>query len=380
MKILYHHRTQSRDGQAVHIEELIGALRAKGAEIRVVAPPTHGVGTYDGRTWLGVLRKRLPKAFLELLELAYNGVAYLQLRRALAEQRPDILYERANLFLVVGVWLAKRRGLPVLLEVNSPLEQERSKHGGLGLAGLARWTEEYTWRNATAVLAVTQVLADIIASAGVPRDRIHVIPNGINAAMFASAPPKDEAKRMVGFEGRTVLGFIGFVRDWHGLDRVVDMLNLPDFQHCALLIVGDGPARASLEAQARRLGLEARVRFTGVLPHDAVPARLAAFDIALQPGLTPYASPLKLFEYMHMSKAIVAPDQPNIAEVLKHQRDALLFTPGAAEEMREAIVQLVQRQELRERIAAAARATLDSGGYTWARNADRVLAIAAGKQ
>ncbi len=78
----------------------------------------------------------------------------------------------------------------------------------------------------------------------------------------------------------------------------------------------------------RRLGIASRVHFTGIVERDDVAKYVAAFDIALQPAVVAYASPLKLFEYLALGKAIVAPGQPNIREILTHEKNALLFDPA----------------------------------------------------
>ena len=161
MKILYHHRTASKDGQAVHIEEMIEALRSLGHEVRVVAPgATHSKSDMGSQVrWVHRLRARLPKAIYEVLELAYSLVAYRRLALAARDFKPEVIYERYNLFLLAGVMLKRRTGQRLLLEVNAPLAHERSLFGGLGLPWLARWAEGVAWRNADFVLPVTHVLA-----------------------------------------------------------------------------------------------------------------------------------------------------------------------------------------------------------------------------
>ncbi len=231
MKILYHHRTASKDGQAVHIEELITALRALGHEVRVVGPAGSAAGGSmgDDSTWVHKLKATLPKALYELLELAYTLLAYRRLAAVARDYHPDLIYERYNLFLLAGAMLKRTLGIPLLLEVNSPLAEERGRFsGGLGLPWLARWAENRAWRNADYVLPVTRVLAGHIAAAGVPAERIVVIPNGINRDHFAAAPAPDIAKQRLGLAGKLVLGFTGFVRDWHGVDRVIRWMATPD--------------------------------------------------------------------------------------------------------------------------------------------------------
>ena len=358
---------------------MIAALRELGHEVRVVAPPSHGGDAMGAEVgYVQRLRRLLPKALYELLELGYSLVAYRGLLRAAREFRPDVLYERCNLFLLSGLMLKRKLGLPMLLEVNSPLTDERLRFGGLGLPWLARWAENSVWRGADVVLPVTHVLAAAVAAQGVPAQRLVVIPNGINEAHFARAPTPQQAKAVLGCGDALVLGFTGFVRDWHGVDRVLHWMASPAAPgNARLLVVGDGPARADLETLARELGLQDRVAFTGVVPREAVPAHVAAFDIALQPAVTPYASPLKLFEYLALGKAIVAPRLPNIEEVLRDDDNAMLFDPDDRGSFARVLTALSADPALRARLATRARATIEDLGLTWRANALRVTALAA---
>jgi glycosyltransferase involved in cell wall biosynthesis len=383
MRILFHHRTASRDGQAVHIDEMIAALRALGHEVRVVAPrPSENSETGAQASGVQRLRTLLPKVIYELLELAYSVVAYTRLARAASEFKPDAVYERYNLYLLAGVMLRRRTGIPLLLEVNAPLARERAEFGGLGLPKLARWAERVAWRGADFVLPVTRVLAREVESRGVAAARIAVIPNGINVAQFAAAPSAAEAKQSLGWPDALVLGFTGFIREWHRVDRVLHwMASGAAPGNARLLVVGDGPARHGLEVLATELALADRVRFTGVVSREQVPGLVAAFDIALQPAVVPYASPLKLFEYLALGKAIVAPRQPNIEEVLSDEDNALLFDEGDPDSLDRALTRLCTDPALRARIAAGAGATIERQGLTWRRNAERVTAlVAAGAQ
>lgn len=374
MRILYSHRIQSHDGQGVHLEAMVAAFRAAGHEVLVVGPGLYDSGALGGESRVVALARRLLPGFaLELLELAYSVPAWLRLRRAARGFNPDIVYERANLFFLAGAWLARRRGVPLLLEVNAPLAEERARHGRLRLGALARACEGYTWRAADRVLPVTEALATRIVAAGVPRARITVVPNGIHIEDFAA--PADRAAPDAGAPVR--LGFVGFVRDWHGLDRVVRLIAArQDGPPLELVVVGDGPARAGLEQLAAELGIADRVRFSGLAAREEVPGLVARFDIALQPASVDYASPLKVFEYMAAGRPIIAPDQPNIREVLEHDRTALLFAPERPEAFAEALLRLAADPALRRRLGAAAREEILRRDLTWAGNARRVVALA----
>jgi glycosyltransferase involved in cell wall biosynthesis len=317
----------------------------------------------------------LPRFLYELLELAYSLAEYRRGAAAIARQRPDVIYERANLFSLAGVWLKRRHDLKLLVEVNAPLAEERGKFGGLALPSLARWSEEKLWRSADAVLPVTQVLADMVEKAGVKRERIAVIPNGIDLAHLGHCDT-GAVRRALGLEGKLILGFVGFVREWHRVDQVIELLADPATPANAhLLLIGDGPALPELAAQAKRLGVGDRVTMTGVVSRDRIMEHVASFDIALQPHVVAYASPLKLFEYMALGCAIVAPDTANIREILVQGESALLFAPGDGPAFRAALKRLIDDPLLRKRLGASARATIDTRDLTWDANARRVEAI-----
>ncbi|MCL2429103.1 MAG: glycosyltransferase family 4 protein [Alphaproteobacteria bacterium] len=372
MRILYSHRVQSRDGQSVHIEALVSALRAAGHEVRVVGPGFYNPNDLGGESRaIARVRALLPAWLQEAMELAYNVPAYRRLRRASDSFEPDLIYERYNLYFLAGAWLARRRGLPFYLEVNAPIAEERTEHSGLRLRRLARALERRVWFAADRILAVTAVLKDGIAGKGVDPARIAVIPNGIDPASFPGPAQSSEVRDPV------VLGFVGFVRPWHGLDAVIAALAAYEGPPSVrLVIVGDGPARADLEAQADALGMRDRVGFTGIASREEIPGIVTGFDIALQPRVVAYASPLKVFEYMAAGRAIVAPDQPNIREILRHEETALLFDPAAPGALWQAIERLVHDPSLRARLGAAAHGEILRRNYTWPGNAERVGAMA----
>jgi glycosyltransferase involved in cell wall biosynthesis len=378
LRILYSHRIISRDGQGVHLDALVGALRAAGQEVRVVGPAAYErVGPGGESRALLLMRRWLPGFAMELAELAYSALAYVRLARAAAAFQPDVIYERYNLFHLAGALLARRLRIPLIVEVNSPLVHERTRFQRLRLRRLARWCEHFVWRSAARVLPDTKVLAAHVSAAGVPPGRITVVPNAIDPEEFALARPAPAA---AGPKDELVLGFVGFAREWHGLDMVVRAIaGWRDRARLSLLVVGDGPVRADLERLAAALGIAAQVRFTGAVGRDEIGPLVAGFDVALQPAAVPYACPLKVVEYMAAGRAIVAPDQPNLRELLEHGRSALLFDPteqppGAA--MWRAVQRLAADPGLRARLGAAARAEVAARDLTWAGNARRVLDLA----
>lgn len=377
MRIIYHHRTASRDGQSTHIEEMVRALREAGHEVILIGPTVADAARAGARPHgVARLKRVLPRLLYELMELGYSVIAYRRLAAATRAHRPDAIYERYNLFLLAGVWVRARYRVPLILEVNSPNSRERCQYGGLALRRMAAWTERHVWRHADAILPITEVMAELITETGVPRERMVVIPNGIDLRDYEDVPSVDEAKQRLGLGGRFVIGFTGFVREWDQLERIVRWLATRSGHRTPhLLIVGDGPARAGAETCARELGIADRLTFTGVVPRKQVPVMAAAFDIALQTALVPYASPLCLFEYLALGKAIVAPRQPNHQEILCDGVDALLYDPADPNGIEVALDALCDDAELRERLASRAAHVITERQLTWAHHAKRVTAL-----
>ena len=369
LRILYNHRTRARDGQSVHIDELIAAFRAQGHAVQMVGPQR-----IDAMSD-GVERKLLPRPLYELAELGYSLVECWRLLRAGLKQKPDFVYQRANVHMLGAAWAARLLKRPLFLEVNAPLARERGQSRGFAWPALARWSERFLWSRADVLLPVTEVLAADLAAAGIDRGRISVIANGVNPARFGSRNRR-AAKARLGLENRLVLGFVGFVREWHGLEQVIDLLAADgELAGAHLLVVGDGPALPALAARAERIGVADRVFFTGVVAHDDVANLAGAFDIALQPDVTAYASPLKLFEYMALGHAIVAPDTPNMREVLSNGDNAILFASGNYDAFSEKVRQLSRDPALRQKLGDGALRDIAAKDRTWEGNARRIASL-----
>jgi len=370
VNILYHHRTKSRDGQAVHIRELIAALRRQGHAVEEWALSRGEQGEMGSEGGVvGKLLAHLPRVTYELAEHAYGPLVCRRLADAGRRSGAEVLYERHALSNTAGLRAARSLGIPLLLEVNSPLATERSEHETLVLQRWAAAAERLVFQSAQRLLVVTRVLADMLVAQGVPARRLRVIPNGADLSLYPRQParPGDEV----------VVGFTGFFRPWHGIEGLVDGLAdglLPAGSR--LLLVGTGPAQESIAQRAAQRGVAGRVTITGAVAREDIPDLVRSMDICVQPAATPWASPLKLFEYMAAGKAIVAVDQPNLREVLTHGRDALLFPQGDHLALCAAVARLAADRGLREALGSGARESLETRGYTWDHNARRVVEIA----
>ncbi len=323
----------------------------------------------------------LPLPLREGLELGYNAVAYRRLSKAIRELKPDFVYERYAANTFAGLAAARRHGVPFVLEVNSPLALEKARHDGLFFQGLTRAVERRLCAGADVTIAVTRVLAGILEEQGVPAGKVVVMPNGVRSGFGNRRDGGDGAafRHAHGIPlDVPVAGVVGWFRPWHDLERLVAAVASPEWRQARihLVLVGDGPALPGLrELQAASPELGSRLVLCGAVPREEIESALAAFDVAVQPAVTPYACPMKILEYMAAGRAIVAPGSANVRELLTDGETALLC-PGdenpTAEDLGRAVLALVRDPHLRKRLGAAARSRLHEQGWLWEENARRV--------
>jgi glycosyltransferase involved in cell wall biosynthesis len=320
----------------------------------------------------------LPRTAVEVLEVAYNHKGRALLRAAARRQNPQFIYERHALHLRAGLDVARELDIPLLLEVNSPMVAEMQRLGKLCLSRRARRTEHHVLSNADAVLVVTQVLADMLVELGAPRDRVHVIGNGAVAERYGSdteVAAKLLRERWQLPADAFVFGFVGYMRPWHRLDLVLDVMKRPGLEAMVLILMGEGPALQSLQELALNHGLQDRVRALGVVPPDLLPAHVMACDGALIPAINDYASPLKLFDSLAAGVVTLAPDQPNLRENIVDGENGLLFAEGDGDALYAQLQRIVGDRALARRIGVAGKQSLIDQRWTWHGNAERVLEV-----
>jgi glycosyltransferase involved in cell wall biosynthesis len=351
MRILYHHRTLADGAEGIHITSMVDAFRALGHEVRVCGAAATS-GSQASRA--AAVKAWLPGVAFEGASIAYNAPEYFSTRRIIREWRPDLLYKRHARYDVGPLLCARRSHVPIVLEVNAVYsERPYRDFEPQALQPLASRLERAALQLASTVIAVSSPMAAQVARLS-GRDAV-VVPNGADPTIFDPAAVAPASGPWTG-DG-LILGWSGGLRAWHGLDLLLEALALLP-PHVRVLIVGDGPARPAVEARAAQLGVLHRVFITGLVPRAAMPAYVAAMDIGVVADeQTGVASPMKLLEYMAMGKAVVAPDLPNIRDVVTHDQTGLLFRPGCADDLSGAVTRLGDAP-YRQRLGIAARALI----------------------
>jgi glycosyltransferase involved in cell wall biosynthesis len=335
------------EGPAVHITEVVAALAASGAEVLLLPS---SLASRPAELPADVSVDPLPAA-------ATDAALADWLEDRLSGFGAEALYERLSLHTAAGATAAGRLGIPHLVELNAPLPEEAARNGGLERPRDANRLERMVLSSADAVLAVSDPLVRYARERGATR--VEVFPNAVDLARF----PTGSAVR----EPRCV--FVGALRPWHGVEALAESWRLLGREAPALLVVGDGPGRAALEA----VGADVM----GAVPHGEVPALLSSASIGLAPYASDapgYISPLKLFEYLAAGLAVVAGSIAGVREVVgpKH---AVLVPPGDPVALAGAVRELAGDEERRARFGEAGR-ELVAARHTWDRRAHRILTLA----
>jgi glycosyltransferase involved in cell wall biosynthesis len=378
MRIIYHHRTRLRDAQGIHVGAMVRAFRELGHEVEVISLVDAPSGAdAEGGHRAGIETGRLPSWLYETLSLAYNLYGYRQLARAIRERGADLIYERYALNSVCGVLASRRFGVPLLLEVNGPWQDHSANSKPLRLKRVARRLQRWACANSTRTIAVTTALRGLLVQEGVPERQITVMHNAVDPRVFHPQVSGEEVRRRYRLNGHVVAGFVGWLRDWHGLEGLIEAIHDAGLvaRGLRLLIVGSGPSVPEVRRRVRAFGLEDGIILTGPVAHEDIPAHIAALDIALQPRATAYACPMKLVEYMAMGRCIVAPDQPNIRELVHDGVTARLFPPEDYARLVELIAELMRAPAERMILGHNAYQTTIARNLIWRANAARALAL-----
>lgn len=342
-------------GAAVHVRDVAQALVALGHQVRILTARSGAIPAGWSLPF-DVIGTSAPESgeSAETRALRVNRRLRDALTRRHAAGPLELVYERYSLWSHAGLAFARRRQVPFVLEVNSPLVVEQSRYRTLDRETTARRIERYLFSGATRVVAVSNEVADYVCQHGGDPSRVVVVPNGVDLGLYADASVRQPA------DDRFTIGFLGSLKPWHGVHVLVDTLArlVATDQRYHLHVIGDGPERERIEAALAERRLSAHATLVGQVDRSDVPRELARLDCAVAPYPRLddfYFSPLKVFEYMAAGRPIVASRIGQIESVLDDGETAVLVEPGNPAALAEAIDRLRQQPAAASRLAHAAR-------------------------
>ncbi|HSF33945.1 MAG TPA: glycosyltransferase family 4 protein [Candidatus Tectomicrobia bacterium] len=383
------------NGASAHFRSLVRTFSSLGHEVVALTPSTDGsedLGVpvvhiptpeileplFSEADDLGVTRSKIERParrrLCHALGHLWNNILVEQtLRNVLPRYRPNLLFEVYSPYGVAGCMMTKRLGIPYILNVHAPLAWEGQQYRQQALQEAAEGLEEIAFAAAPRIITNSCELRDQLVAAGVAASKVTAIPNGVDVEMFSPDGPTYHKD----LEGKLVIGFVGSLKRWHGLDILAEAFRrLAADPRVHLLVVGDGPEARVLHSLAAEL--PGRITLVGAVPMVEVPAYIRAMDIAVAPYPALerfYFSPLKVLEYLAAGRAVVASGIGQLNELIRDGETGLLVPPGDPAALAEALGKLAADQDLRQTLGAAA-AVEARRAHTWRQRASEILALA----
>jgi glycosyltransferase involved in cell wall biosynthesis len=332
-----------------------------------IQPGYHGLLRREEHDGMSVIRtpiyptqspgfvRRLASYFSFMLSSAAVGTACLGSPHYLLVESPP-------LFLgLTGLWLSRLKRARMVFNV-SDLWPESAVRLGILRAGsathsLSAGLESFLYRHAWLVTGQSrEIVSDI--SARFPACETFHLPNAVDTETFHPERATKAASALLG-NGETCRAlYAGLHGLAQGLSQVLDAAEgLPTDCDLRFVLMGDGPEKGRLVAQARERRIE-RVRFLDPRPHGEMPAVLAAADILIVPLLRelPGAVPSKLYEAMASGRPVILVARGEAARIVENHRAGLVVAPGDLGGLVNACRILVADEALRRRLGANGRA------------------------
>lgn len=299
--------------------------------------------------------------------------AYRRLLHLLAGARIELLHTHLAYSAIWGALAARRTGIPLVASLHVPPEQKTSWKERIRRALMVRLLRG----EASRIVLVSAALAEAWRSHGLPGDRTTVVHNGIAVEEFDLAEKRDELRRELGVGPLDpLIVSVSVLREGKGIDvliraaaRVRDAL-----PGARLLVVGEGPMRASWEGLAEKIGIAPALIWAG---HRRDVARMiGAADLFVLPTLHD-AFPTVLLEALASGVAIVASRVGGVPEIVSDQT-ARLVPPGDEVALAAAILEALGDRQWRRQVGemGRARARAEFSVEAWMRRLQRVYSEA----
>ena len=263
--------------------------------------------------------------------------AVRKLRRILKQEQAQIVHAHGlKAALITAAALAPRRHPHFLFTAHNALPQSSSRFTGWASTLVQRWM----FNCMSTIISVSDSVRSQITRY-VPEGKVLTIYNGICSSQFGECPVEVSRRSLDLQEEDQVVGTVARLIPGKGVSTLLEAVSLVAkiLPRLHLVVVGDGPERAKLEAYSRRLGLADRVRFLGW--REDVPTLMAGWDCFALPSLSEGFN-LSVLEAMASRLPVVVSDLPALREAVIHGKGGFLVLPGSAPDLAAALLQVLK--------------------------------------
>ncbi|MDH7578016.1 MAG: DUF1957 domain-containing protein [Bacillota bacterium] len=370
---------RSVGGLGRHVDGLSRALAALGYRVHILAPWVPGVPELEQRGPLLIHRLKFPSLqggdFLDWV-FQFNA-ALAAYAGKLIQDRPEIDMIHAHDWLVAyaAVALKQIHHLPLVVTIHAT---EHGRNRGI-FTLLQEKIHHLEWEltfEAWRVICCSQFMRQEIENLfQVPSDKIDVIPNGIEEICFRPGLLLNQGLRLsYTLQGEKIIFYVGRLVPEKGVQTLLEAvpLVLSEFPGVRLIIGGQGPYGWELQCQAKRLGIEENVVFTGFIDDHLKNHLYREAAVAVIPSFyEPFG--IVALEAMAAGVPVIVSDVGGLREIVAHQVDGWRVPAGDARALAEVIKQVLGNEEKAR--AVALRGLNRAREYRWSRVARETAGI-----
>ncbi len=348
----------------VRLQEMAKGLKKNGHDVTVVtAFPNHPTGVippeYQGkrlmkeelagipvwRTWIyPVLRGKFWKRLLNYFSFVFSSFAGLRK----AGPQDLMIFESPPLFLGFTALIYRVfHRTPFVMNI-SDLWPESAVSLGLvtnkTMIGMAEKLEQRLYRKAWRLSTQTEGTVEALVGKGVPREKIALLPNGVDPEMFTPVPPDQELLEKLDLEGKFVILYAGTMGYAHGLEVAVEAAGLlQDHRDIHFLMVGDGSERPHLEELVKEKALD-NMQFVDFQPIEVMYRYYSLSSINLSTlrryKLSEGVRPSKVFPGLASGKVLLYVGEGEGAKIVEESGGGVVIPPEDPELLAKTILDL----------------------------------------
>lgn len=360
------HSLPEMSGYAFRSRYVVRTQRSFGIDARILTSARHQKfdQLFEQIEDLSIWRTPWPSSASEGIQLKVPFWRERILTRAMTrrileaaeEFRPEILHAHSPLFDgQAAIRAGQRLGLPVVYEIRAFWEDDsvskRKFSENSPIYKAVRKLETQVCKQADQVTVICQGLKDDLIGRGIPKDKITIIGNGIEAELFQPIPRDEALAERLGLSGKTVIGFMGTFAYYEGLPLLVEALArlAPDHPDLRLLLVGGGEAEGEVQEAIARTGMADRVVLTGRVPHQEIGSYYSISDALAYPRvrrrITDLVTPLKPLEALCMEKTVFGSTAGGVRELLEDVGAGRIFQAESVEDLARSIAEWLAAPE-----------------------------------
>lgn len=260
---------------------------------------------------------------------------------------------------------AKALGIPSVYEVRGLWQDTASINEDLDSGSwkykFISYMDRKAMLGADRVVTLSTQLMNELAGLGVKKDRLFIVPNGVDTNVFIPQDKNTEIIQKYGLENMIVFGFIGTIRKIEGLSLFIEKFQsiIKKTDMVRVLFIGHGDEIENLKKIVHSRNLDKYVHFVGSVPHNEVLDYYSVIDILLYPRIDAKVNhkvtPLKPLEAMAMKKVVIASDVGGLTELVKEGTNGLLFKAGDGEHFIKRCLEVIENPDMINSLGEKAR-------------------------